>query len=263
MRGFCLRSRRYASFRFVHACCFHMSYVLCLSLSRIVTIAEYQWNVSDHGNGTKRTLSSSQLQPFLQSNHHASNGCHSHPDSRPARGNASRPADNASQGKHHSLASVQYTRTLTTHLFTQLDAISDNNKVTTPLEPKPISSHSRSSSLDSTPASPPRSQSLKPALSSATPQVEAPLVKPTDKEREKLLYPGRVNLTSESFPSGAATEFNGNAGHDACSDHPVLTPPVRISTADAKIPIQPTQTKWASHLTRSAGAPRTPARAAP
>jgi hypothetical protein len=116
-------------------------------------------------------------------------------------------------------------------------------KTTTPLEPKPIT-HSRSPSFDVVAASPPKAQPMKASLSSATPHVGTPLAKPTDKEREKLLYPGRVNLTSKPFSSvgymslRSLSSWTGRAG----SGMPLLDsrsgrffPPNRISTNPARI----------------------------
>jgi hypothetical protein len=93
-------------------------------------------------------------------------------------------------------------------MMMQLDAITGNKKATTPLEPKPALDHGRSTSMasDGEVASSPVSEGPpKASLSSAAPTVGTPKAKiigGTDKEREKLLYPGRVNLTSKSAPSG-------------------------------------------------------------
>jgi hypothetical protein len=71
------------------------------------------------------------------------------------------------------------------HPELQLDALSTAEQ-TSPLEPQAI-----------IPSSPPKvstpvpSSKIAPSLPNSTPGVI------TDKEREKLLYPGRVNLTSE------------------------------------------------------------------
>ncbi|KAG6908207.1 Uracil-regulated protein 1 [Tephrocybe rancida] len=76
----------------------------------------------------------------------------------------------------------------------KLDAVSGATKApVAPLEP----THSRSSSMDHIPPSSPISISnVKASLASADPHVGTPLKRATDKEREKLLYPGRVNLTT-------------------------------------------------------------------
>lgn len=73
------------------------------------------------------------------------------------------------------------------HPELQLDALSAEH--TSPLEPKPIivSSPPRLS----VPIPPSSSKRVASVPTNSTPGVI------TDKEREKLLYPGRVNLTSE------------------------------------------------------------------
>ncbi|KAG6877273.1 Uracil-regulated protein 1 [Termitomyces sp. T159_Od127] len=68
----------------------------------------------------------------------------------------------------------------------KLDAISTASQGSTPLEP----SHSRAPSKDLPLASP------KSSLTSSELRIGSPPARTTDKEREKLLYPGRVNLTT-------------------------------------------------------------------
>ena len=83
-----------------------------------------------------------------------------------------------------------------------MDAITREGHTSSPLVPKPEPVHSRNSSVDAPTISPPVPAPVKVSLSSAAPPVGTPLsaaVGATDKEREKLLYPGRVNLTSELF----------------------------------------------------------------
>ncbi|KAG6844653.1 Uracil-regulated protein 1 [Tephrocybe sp. NHM501043] len=77
----------------------------------------------------------------------------------------------------------------------QLDAISGASKTpAVPLEPR----HGRSTSTEYIPSpSPIPISNIKASLASAAPHVGTPPSRATDKEREKLLYPGRVNLTSK------------------------------------------------------------------
>ncbi|RDB16228.1 Uracil-regulated protein 1 [Hypsizygus marmoreus] len=94
-----------------------------------------------------------------------------------------------------------------TQILAQLDAMQVSQQTiqakldsltgaTTPLEPKP-----RSVSVSSEPSTPPDTQVgiVKASLVSAALRVEVPTPRTTaaaEKEREKLLYPGRVNLTT-------------------------------------------------------------------
>ncbi|KAG6840447.1 hypothetical protein C0991_006623 [Blastosporella zonata] len=77
----------------------------------------------------------------------------------------------------------------------KLDAISSANKAhVVPLEP----THGRSTSTDHILSSSPIPIStVKASLASAEPHVGTPPLRASDREREKLLYPGRVNLTSK------------------------------------------------------------------
>ncbi|KIK00910.1 hypothetical protein K443DRAFT_132516 [Laccaria amethystina LaAM-08-1] len=90
----------------------------------------------------------------------------------------------------------------------KLDAIS-GEKGSTPLEPK-TSTHVRSvsdaQSVSSIPSSPTSPIAQRAVLASATPRTAStPLSAPlTEKEREKLLYPGRVNLTTYPDQHGIA-----------------------------------------------------------
>ncbi|EDR00931.1 uncharacterized protein LACBIDRAFT_312928 [Laccaria bicolor S238N-H82] len=106
------------------------------------------------------------------------------------------------------LAQLQSLQVSQQAMQAKLDAIS-SGKGSTPLEPK-ISTHVRSvsdaQSVSSTPSSPTSPIAQRVALASATPRtastpVSAPL---TDKVREKLLYPGRVNLTTYPDQHGIA-----------------------------------------------------------
>lgn len=89
-------------------------------------------------------------------------------------------------------------------------------------------------------SSPPVSESFRASLTSSSPATSSLLATtPSDKEREKLLYPGRVNLTSS--PSSS------------CSPR---------STLMYDVP-QPTPTSMASSRTRWSGVHPTRRRAAP
>ena len=114
---------------------------------------------------------------------------------------ASIATGDASQGKQLKSSRTNSWPTLTI-VISKLDAIS-GEKGSTPLEPK-ISTHVRSvsdaQSVSSAPSPPTSPITQRVALASATPRTAStPLSAPlTDKVREKLLYPGRVNLTSTS-----------------------------------------------------------------
>ncbi|KAF8995127.1 hypothetical protein BDQ17DRAFT_1430625 [Cyathus striatus] len=103
----------------------------------------------------------------------------------------------------------------------KLDDLALTKKGETPLEPRPIPTHARSGSTDSAIASngattPSTSVSFSPPapLVLATQANGQPAKPLTDKEREKLLYPGRVNLTSEFdyFVIVALLSFRGDRG---------------------------------------------------
>ncbi|TFK65709.1 hypothetical protein BDN72DRAFT_919974 [Pluteus cervinus] len=105
----------------------------------------------------------------------------------------------------------------------KLDALTAN-KSETPLEPVKVNSEQSGSGATIPTAPPPRDVPVKVSLASAAPAVESPASRPlggNDKEREKLLYPGRVNLTT--YP-----------------DQPGVTPhPLQwgASTAEARGPV--------------------------
>ncbi|KAF8169392.1 cyclohydrolase [Pholiota molesta] len=79
----------------------------------------------------------------------------------------------------------------------KLDALS---VTATPLEPPPTPT--KATAAASPPATP--TKAARTTLASAEPAVGAPAAPLTDKEREKLLYPGRVNLTTYPDQHGIA-----------------------------------------------------------
>ncbi|KAF5377842.1 hypothetical protein D9615_006815 [Tricholomella constricta] len=107
----------------------------------------------------------------------------------------------------------------------QLDAITGATKTTaTPLEPKLTHGRSASTvSVSSPPASP--IDAPKASLSSTEPPVGTPpprAVGATDKERERLLYPGRVNLTTYPDQHGITPHPLNWGAADGASRGPVI-----------------------------------------
>lgn len=133
----------------------------------------------------------SSIQPTRNLSNDASTGSDIDPNSRATRDNAAVSANNASKGKDTDLGTSSSTGSYSELL--QLDALSAAG--TSPLEPK-----SMQALISSIPSSP---QRVSNPLPSSTPtRTTAPGTNSTpgvltDKARERLLYPGRVNLTSE------------------------------------------------------------------
>ena len=83
----------------------------------------------------------------------------------------------------------------------QLDSIANQKQASAPASPPPglklQSTEGLASSGTSSISEVPSPHVLKAALSSSAPDVVSRPIQTTDKERERLLYPGRINLTSE------------------------------------------------------------------
>jgi TolA-binding protein len=83
----------------------------------------------------------------------------------------------------------------------QLDSIANQKQTSAPASPpsglKTQAPEGLTSSGTSGTPEVPSPLVLKAALSSSAPEVVSRPIPTTDKERERLLYPGRINLTSE------------------------------------------------------------------